>query len=137
MVWKPDSYLLEVRPSRIDGLGLYTRGSVPARRKIGELSGERISQREARRRARGRERIAIVETGDRMATDASQGGNEWKFINHSCVPNAFMRIYRGHVEFYALRDILPGEELTCDYHESHHRGKRRCTCGSNRCQGYI
>ncbi len=137
MVWKPDSYLLEVKLSRIDGQGLYTRTKILARRKIGELSGERISVREARRRAREHERIAIVETGDRRAIDASRGGNEWRFINHSCAPNAFMRIYRGHVEFYALRDIGVGEELTCDYHESHHHGERRCTCGSVQCQGYI
>jgi hypothetical protein len=48
-----------------------------------------------------------------------------------------MRIHRGHVEFYSLRYIHPGEELTCDYGASHHGGKLRCSCGSAKCQGFI
>jgi SET domain-containing protein len=128
---------LGVKKSRIDGKGLFTLAPIPVRRKIGELSGERISQREARRRARKAECIVIVELGDGMAIDGLRGGNEFRFINHSCSPNIFMRIYHGHVEFYALRDIHCGEELTRNYGESHHSGQRRCTCGSAKCRGYI
>jgi uncharacterized protein len=79
----------------------------------------------------------IVETGDGLAIDGSCRGNSLRFVNHSCSPNTFMRIYRGRVEFYSLRDIQCGEELTCNYGKSHHDGKRPCTCGSAKCCGFI
>jgi SET domain-containing protein len=130
-------FRLESRASQIDRNGLFALEGIPARRKIGEMEGEPITQNEARRRARTQRRIAIVETGPGKAIDAARHGNAWKFINHSCLPNTFMRVCRGHVEFYALRDIQKGEELTCDYIESHHNGTLPCRCGTVNCRGYI
>jgi SET domain-containing protein len=127
---------LAVRPSRIDGLGLYASKRIPARRKIGELTGELISRPEARRRARGRARIAIVELNNTKAIDATHG-NEFRCINHSCGPNVYIRIFGFHVEFYALREIRPGEELTCNYGETHHDGHLPCSCGAPNCRGRI
>lgn len=127
----------EVRPSPIHGRGLFARSRLPARRKIGELGGERISQAEARRRARLHHSIKIVELGDGTAIDASRKGNHFKYVNHSCAPNAFMRIAYGRLEFYTLREIRPGEELTCNYGETHHDGSLACRCRSKGCQGYI
>ena len=36
-------------------------------------------------------------------------------INHSCSPNTNTYYYYGHTLFFALRRILPGEEITLDY----------------------
>ncbi|HZI17278.1 MAG TPA: SET domain-containing protein-lysine N-methyltransferase [Pyrinomonadaceae bacterium] len=127
----------EVRRSRIQGRGLFALVPVPARRKMGELGGERITRREARRRARRTERIAIVEFGDGTALDASQGGTHFRYVNHSCSPNAYMRRAYGRVEFYSLRPIAAGEEVTCDYGETHHDGKLPCRCGSPRCRTLL
>lgn len=104
---------------------------------MGELGGEVISQSEARRRARRAHSIKIVELGDGTAIDASRGGNHFKYVNHSCSPNAYMRVAYGRLEFYTLREILPGEELTCNYGETHHEGELTCRCRSELCQGYI
>jgi SET domain-containing protein len=125
-----------VGPSTIDGRGLFTRRPLPARKKIGELTGERISRVAARRRARTRERVAIVELNDGTAIDAANG-NEFSFINHACQPNLYMRIMGAHVEFYTLRPVRAGEELTCNYGETHHGGQRRCNCQSDNCCGFI
>lgn len=133
---KIDATAFVVAPSRIDGRGLFTGTSLPARRKIGELAGERISRAAARRRARTRERVAIVELNDGTAIDAANG-NEFSFVNHACRPNLYMRIFGAHVEFYTLRRIRAGEELTCNYGETHHNGKRACGCGSDNCRGFI
>lgn len=123
-------------PSEIDGSGLFAVTELPARRKIGEMTGERISKALARRRARTRERVAIVELGDGTAIDATQG-NEFAFVNHACQPNLYVRITGAHIEFYTLRRIAAGEELTCDYGETHHDGKRKCSCRSAKCRGFI
>jgi len=128
---------LEVRSSPIDHRGLFATVRLPARRKLGELAGERITLREARRRARGRRRIAIVEFEDGTALDATVAGNVFRYVNHSCEPNAYIRRIRGRVEIWTLRSIEPGEEITCDYGETQHDGTLPCRCGSERCRGYL
>jgi SET domain-containing protein len=133
----PQKFAVSVRPSRIDGQGAFAAEAIPARRKIGEIRGESISVREARRRARGQARIMIVEVSERRAIDASQSADPLRFTNHSCAPNASLRIRQGRVEFYAMRDIAVGEELSVDYGESHHEGRLRCRCGAPNCTGRL
>ena len=133
----PQKFAVDVRASRIDGQGAFAAEPIPARRKIGEIRGESISVREARRRAKGVDRIMIVEVSDRRAIDASQSGDPLRFTNHSCRPNATLRIRQGRVEFYAMRDLGPGEEITVNYGETHHEGTLRCRCGAPGCIGFL
>lgn len=130
-------YALRAGPSRIDGLGVFADEPIPARRKIGEMRGESISVKEARRRAKGRARIHIVEVSETRAVDATDSPEPMRNINHCCAPNAVLRIRQGRVEFYALRDIEAGEEITCHYGDSHHEGRLRCRCGAPNCSGKL
>ena len=134
--WRRIYEALFVKKSAIVGKGLYTKVRIARRAKIGEFGGERIGLREARRRAKGRDIVAIVEL-DRFAYDATVGDNAFRWINHSCEPNTFIRCTPTRAEFYALRAIRPGEELTTDYVDSHHNGKLPCMCGAKRCRGFI
>lgn len=127
---------LRVGRSRITGRGLFAGCPIPRRAKIGEFEGEVIAIAEARRRAARLKIVAIVEL-DRKAIDARGMRTGFRFINHSCEPNTFMRRTKDRAEFYALRDIAKGEELTVDYGESHHEGRLRCRCGSPACRGRI
>lgn len=124
-------------PSRIDGTGAFAVEHFRARQKLGELDGELISIREARRRARQSTRLHLVELDERRALDCSEGASPLKFVNHSCNPNAFMRIAHGRVEFYARRAIAAGEELTAHYGQTHHAGTLACRCGALGCQLFI
>ena len=133
----PQKFRVEARASAIDGQGAFAAEAIPARRKIGEIRGESISVREARRRARGLERIMIVEVSERRAIDASQSADPLRYTNHSCAPNAVLRIRQGRVELYAMRPVAVGEELTVDYGESHHEGRLTCRCGAPRCSGRL
>ena len=133
----PQKFAVRVRESRIDGQGAFAAEPIPARRKIGEIRGEAISVREARRRARGKARLMIVELSDTRALDASHSADPLRFTNHSCRPNAVLRIRQGRVEFYAMRDVRAGEELTVNYGETHHEGQLRCRCGAPGCVGRI
>ena len=133
----PQKFAVDVAPSRIDGQGAFAAEAIPAQRKIGEIRGESISVREARRRAKGAARIMIVEVSERRAIDAAHSTDPLRFTNHSCRPNAVLRIRQGRVEFYAMRDVLPGEELTVNYGETHHEGKLRCRCGAPGCVGRL
>lgn len=123
----------EVKPSAIDGMGVFACEPVLPKQKLGELRGTIITRKEARRRAKMIKRIAIVEFEDGMALDATDD-DCFRYVNHSCSPNSYLRRIRHRVEFYALRAIHPGEELTCDYGETHHDGALPCRCGSADCR---
>ncbi|NBO65836.1 MAG: SET domain-containing protein-lysine N-methyltransferase [Acidobacteria bacterium] len=112
---------LTVKLSPIDGRGCFTTSHFPKGRKIAEYVGERISRREIARRLRGKRRIHIC------AIDTY-----W-----ACQPNCTIRIISGHILFFALRDIDPGEELLVDYEVSYHSDRKTCRCGSPRCRGRI
>ena len=133
----PQKFAVEVHPSAIDGQGAFAGEPIPARRKIGEIRGESISVRTARQRAKGQARIMIVEVSDKLAIDASQSTDPLRFTNHSCRPNAVLRIRQGRVEFYAMRDVAVGEELTVNYGETHHEGRLACRCGAPGCVGRL
>lgn len=131
------NYKIENKKSNIDGTGAFALEKIPPRKKIGNLGGEIISLREARKRASHTKRVAMVEFGDGRALDASVNPNELRYINHSCSPNTYMRVCFSRVEFYTLHFIKKGEELTCDYGPTHHDGKLRCSCGSPNCKQYL
>lgn len=130
-------FAVEVRPSRIDGQGAFALGPIPPRLKIGEIRGESISVPEARIRATRSERIMIVELSPRKAIDFSRSSDPMRYTNHSCQPNARLCIRQGRVEFYALRAIAPGEEITVDYGETHHEGRLPCRCAAPGCRGAL
>ena len=85
--------------------------------------------------------------------DGSKRGNAARFANHSCEPNMIsIEVWietddsrLPHVAFFALRDIMPGEELTYDYNygvtsDAPDDGAKRirCHCGSREhCRGYL
>ena len=130
-------FRLNNKSSKIDGTGCFAAETIPAKRKIGNLGGEVISVREARRRVRLQKRVAMVEFGDGRALDAAVYPNELRYVNHSCDGNTYMRCCYGKVEFYTKRMIRKGEEITCDYGEPHHDGKLSCKCGAVNCKGKI
>ena len=133
----PQKFAVNVKPSLIDGQGAFAAVAIPARRKIGEIRGESVSVREARRRAKGQARIMIVEVSDKRAIDATHSTDPLRFTNHSCRPNASLRIRQGRVEFYAMRELAVGEEITVNYGETHHEGQLRCRCGAPGCVGRL
>ncbi len=130
-------FAVRVQPSAIDGQGAFAAEAIPPRLKIGEIRGESITVQQARIRATRTERIMIVELSDRKAIDFSQSADPMRYTNHSCRPNARLCIRQGRVEFYALRAITMGEEITVDYGETHHEGKLRCRCGVAGCRGAL
>jgi len=127
---------LAIKESPINGKGCFATILFPHRRKIAEYTGERITNAEARRRA-SRRKLRICGLDERWSLDGARGGNGTHYINHSCQPNAFMMSTRGHILFFALRDIQPGEEITVDYQVTWHDDDKRCTCGAEKCRGTI
>ena len=128
---------MEIKPSQIEGLGLFVKVNLRARQKLGEYEGQLISRREGRRRAKTQPKIAIVEVNNNKAIDGENQPGGFRFINHSCAPNTYMRIIGERAEFYALQPLKAGTELTLDYKDSHHNGTLPCRCGRTTCRGRI
>ena len=126
---------LEVRNSRIYGRGCYALARFPARKKIALYAGEIVrGELKIERRLRGQAGdIKVIRLDADLAIDGRVGGDATAYINHSCAPNAFMRVVPGEkVAFFALRDIEPGEEITMDYRDPDHPPV--CRCGADNCR---
>jgi len=129
-------YEVRSAPSPIEGSGVFAAMKIPRRAKIGEVTGEIISVRNARQRARGRCTMCLIDLNDTRALDCTKG-NILRLLNHSCRSNAFLRIFRDRVEVYARQVIRKGEEITVDYVESPHSGGMKCRCGHKECRDSI
>ena len=129
-------YKIVAARSPIDGRGAFAGAPIPGRAKIGEITGELISIRTARQLAKGRCRMCLIDISGKRALDCAKG-NSLRFLNHSCRPNAYLRVFRERVEVYARRRIRNGEELTVDYGESPHSGGMKCRCGHPDCRDRI
>ena len=127
---------IESRKSRISGIGAFAIKPIKARSKIGNMTGELISTREARKRVKTLKVIKMVEFDERVALDATNS-NSLSHINHSCDANCYIRLIHHKVEFYAKRNIKVGEELTADYGETQHDEQLKCRCGAKNCRGWL
>jgi SET domain-containing protein len=130
------NYEVRSAPSAIEGTGAFAVMKIPSRAKIGEVTGEIISIRTARKRAKGSCKMCLIDVSDAHALDCTRG-NVLRFLNHSCRSNAFLRIVRNRVEVYSRRDIRKDEEITVDYGESSHSGGMKCRCGHRECRDKI
>ena len=62
--------------------------------------------------------------------------SDGEFFNHSCSPNSG---FLTTIHLVAMRDIMPGEEVTFDYAMcmTNDFGNMKCDCRSPNCRGYI
>lgn len=129
-------FRLEIRRSRIHRFGVYALESIPARRKVIEYTGERISRRETKRRGDG-DYTYLFTLDDYWTIDGAVSGSGAEIINHCCEPNLRSAIIRGHILYMSNRDIRAGEELTVDYRFSDKIDRVPCRCGAKTCRGEI
>ena len=145
---QPQNKWVVVRHSRVHGYGCFARRFIPKGTRVIEYLGERISHKEADRRYEGADAndnhtfLFIVDR--RTVIDATVGGNEARFINHSCDGNCESAIEKRRVFIDATRDIARGAELGYDYQIGRDRGDPpnvdeiyACRCGSAKCRGSM
>ena len=138
---------IKVRRSRIQGRGVFAVRRIRKGQRIIEYTGQRISDREADKRYNDaemkRHHTFLFKVEDDLVVDADRGGNEARFINHSCDPNCEAIIEDNRIYIEAIRNIQPGVELAYDYqYESDETlaeaiQQYPCYCGSKNCRGTI
>ena len=140
--------LFALRTSKLHGTGAFALRAVKKGTRLVEYRGERVWEDIANSRydddATGNHHTFLFDLGDGTVLDASVGGNEARFLNHSCAPNCEPVIVRKHIYIDAIADILPGTELLYDYGYdidgmSLAKAKRiyPCRCGAVTCRGTI
>ena len=115
----PTSQSVIVRRSRIQGRGVFAARDIGEGEAIIEYTGALITHKQADAQCDDetmrRHHTFLFAVDDRYVVDGARGGNEARFINHSCEPNCESVIVRRRVFIHALRDIPRGEELVYDY----------------------
>jgi len=121
--------------SEIHRWGIFAAEDIPARRRVVEYTGERITAPEVVRRSL-RPHVYHFWLSKNWALDGAVRGSGAEFINHSCEPNLVSRVRRGHIWLVSRRPIAKGEELFFDYRLSGGL-KVKCKCGAKSCRGYM
>jgi SET domain-containing protein len=142
------SPLVESRNSKIHGRGVYAIAPIKKGTRVIEYLGDRISHAEADRRYEQKSdddgHTFLFIASNRTVIDAGVGGNDARFINHSCHPNCETVIENSRVFIEAIRNIKPGDELGYEYQltwettdDPAELALYACRCGAKGCRGTM
>jgi hypothetical protein len=105
-------------PSRIDGVGLFTRRALLPDEEIGAVALG----------GRGRQGRHTLEVGGRHR----RVKKPWRYLNHACKPSARLVVSQNSARLYSTRPLAPNSELTIDYNLLPERVSSgfRCHCAN-------
>ena len=139
----------KIKFSKIHGKGIYSTKDIKKGSKIIEYLGEKITKKEANKRAYATMEkhyknplyngaVYIFELNKKYDLDGDISGNSAKYINHSCGPNCRFKIADNRIWIIAKRNIKKGEELSYNYgYDMVNFAEHQCYCRSKKCVGYI
>ena len=145
---KRKTKMVRVGRSGVHGRGVFATCRIPRGTRIIEYTGEHISWKLAQSLPpldpENPHHTFFFSLDDGDVINAAVGGNESRWINHSCDPNAKTDERHGCVYVFARREIKKGEELFYDYRlqPADRRTKAleklfACHCGSLKCRGTM
>jgi hypothetical protein len=134
---------IEVRESGVHGHGVYAMQSIPKSTRIIEYTGQRVSWEGAPNDENDPHTFNFgLDNGEVINPEI--GGNDARWINHSCDPNCEAIEENDRIFIDALRDIQAGEELFYDYAleidepiTKESKKKFACHCHSPNCRGTM
>jgi hypothetical protein len=140
----------ETRASSRHGLGVCALEPIAAHQAVVQYAGELISAAQAKKRYPSKkgstvpEHTFVLQFDAKRVVDANVGGNEGRYVNHSCDPNVEPIAVGNEMWLFALRDIMAGEELGYDYaielderHTPAAKARYPCACGATNCRGTL
>jgi SET domain-containing protein len=138
----------EVHESAVHGKGVFALCHMAAGTAVIEYVGEIISMDEALRRhphdPSNPEHTFYFHIDDARVIDGLYGGNDSRWINHSCQPNCEPVDVKGRVFIKTRRQVWRGEELTFNYGlvsdeplTDALKTKYVCRCGAKKCKGTM
>ena len=140
--------LIWVHASAVHGKGVFATRQLAAGERVIEYVGEVISMAQAIARhphdPSNPDHTFYFHLDDGRVIDALHGGNDSKWINHSCRPNCVPDEDRGRIFILTRRLVFKGEELTFDYDlfsdepmSEALKARYACRCGAKKCRGTM
>ena len=142
-----DRDFIRLGRSRIEGTGVFAKRRIHRGARIIEYTGARVPADRLMAPADGAKplRVYTFRLNATTVIDGARGGNESRFINHSCKPNCEAYAFDDRLFIYAMVDITRGDELTFDYKLAPPDGRPAeagadeltCLCGAEKCRGTM
>ena len=140
--------LIWVHASAVHGKGVFATRQLAAGERVIEYVGEVISMAQAIARhphdPSNPDHTFYFHLDNGRVIDALHGGNDSKWINHSCRPNCVPDEDRGRIFILTRRLVFKGEELTFDYGlvsdepvSEALKARYACRCGAKKCRGTM
>jgi uncharacterized protein len=127
--------VVEVKPSPIEGLGVFACRAFDAGERIRRVNVVREITADAPLRKDLGERFDHCDYSNNKVMLI---GFPDRHLNHSCDPDAYIQYEEDGCYVVARRRITAGEEVTCDYNVNIANGSAwPCHCGSRRCLGTV
>ena len=139
---------IQVRRSGVHGKGVFALTDIAKGEILIEYIGEVISWKKAQKRhphnPKDPNHTFYFHVSKKHVIDALYGGNDSRWINHSCVPNCEADEAGERVFIRTLRKIKAGEEINYDYglvidepYTASLLADYPCHCGSRACRGTL
>ena len=140
-----DRDFIRLGRSRIEGTGVFAKRRIHRGARIIEYTGARVPADRLLAADEATARIYTFRLNESVVIDGARGGNESRFINHSCAPNCEAYSFDDRLFIYAMVDITRGDELTFDYKLAPPDGRPAeagadeltCLCGAEKCRGTM
>ena len=138
-----------VKTSSIHGRGVFAKRIIPKGTRIFEYAGARVlkSSLATDLAAELTSLAYVMNLNETTAIDGERGGNDARFINHSCNPNCEVLYFNETPYIYSICQIDIDEELSFDYQydagpdaflsEEEKRKWFPCCCGAENCRGTL
>jgi SET domain-containing protein len=120
-------YDLKVKKCRT-GRGLFANEDIPKGVCFLEYKGKELSEEEKYTS----ESRYLFEINKRVTLDGWVKGNNARFINYACKPNAEFETRKDKVYVFSIKKIKKGDQITIDYGEEYYNEyiKGNCLCDS-------
>ncbi len=117
----------------LNGLGLFAIEKIKNKEWIIEYVGKRLSNKESDHLTTQ----YLFDVSDTVTIDGSVRSNTARYLNYSCDPNAEPWNIEDRIFIRAIKDILPGQEMTYDYGIEFFNKfikPKGCHCGTKKCK---
>ena len=104
--------------SKLHGYGVFAMEPINKNKRIIEYAGELITNKQSESREDrylSKGCIWVFRVNRNWSRDAHVGGNDARFINHSCKGNCWIDVVDKTIWIRASKPIAKGEELAYDY----------------------
>ena len=104
--------------SKLHGFGVFAMEPINKNKRIIDYAGELITNKQSENREDrylSKGCIWVFRVNRNWSRDAAVGGNDARFINHSCKPSCWVEVVDKTIWIRASKPIANGDELTYDY----------------------